>query len=175
MSPSPSPLAPLFDTFLCTVAQSWRSPASQYHIPSPTTIQSCANVAVQSWTGSAPLPLSEFPSNSNSALQINLSPVVNGVALLGELSKVTAVSVYRFASIAAGAKTGTLDIALRGKPGEAVLLAYAVVTSRSNNNNNSRSRSGAHADASTDSSLFCQSTTATIGPDGTAHITIPPQ
>ena len=66
------------------------------------------------------------------ATQVNISPVVNGAALLGEAGKVTAVSAYRFSSIVAsghdqgGRGNAGISVGLRGKPGEVVEVMFAV-------------------------------------------------
>ena len=75
------------------------------------------------WTGSVAVPL---PDGAGDGVAIvHVAPIfAGGVALLGEATKVVAVSTYRFASIeSAGA--GQLAVALRGAPGEAVELLFA--------------------------------------------------
>lgn len=71
---------------------------------------------------------------------------------------------FRFASITprSGASHGTLDLVLRGKPGEAVQLAYVVAAT-------------SYAESDGEAVLECQSTMTTIGADGTAKISLPPQ
>ena len=84
----------------------------------------CTGVTVNTWKGSANMSLPE----GDGATQVNIAPLSNGVALLGEASKVTAVSAYRFSSItpSADASKGGLTVGLRGKPGEVVALLFAV-------------------------------------------------
>ena len=57
---------------------------------------------------------------------LHASPVLGGIALLGEANKVAAVSSFRFASItpAASGSTG-LTASLRGAPKETVTLLYS--------------------------------------------------
>ena len=76
-----------------------------------------------------------LPLGGDGATQVNISPVVNGAALLGEAGKVTAVSAYRFSSIVASdshddqgglGNGGGISVGLRGKPGEVVEVMFAV-------------------------------------------------
>ena len=48
-----------------------------------------------------------------------------GVALLGEIGKVTAVSTFRFAAVGLGSTGGSLEVELRGSPDELVTLLFA--------------------------------------------------
>jgi hypothetical protein len=62
--------------------------------------------------------------------QVNIAPVIGGVALLGEKGKVTAVSTFRFPAVAASSaeaqdSAGGLDVTVRGAVGESVTLFYA--------------------------------------------------
>ena len=53
----------------------------------------------------------------------NVAPVfANGLALLGEVGKVTAMSTHRFESVSVSATA--LTVQLRGSPGERVVVAY---------------------------------------------------
>ena len=75
------------------------------------------------WNGSVAVPL---PDGAGDGVTIvNVAPVfAGGVALLGEATKVVAVSTFRVASIeSTGA--GQVAVALRGAPGEAVELLFA--------------------------------------------------
>jgi hypothetical protein len=93
----------------------------------------CHAVTISTWEGKAnmSLPLGD------GATQVNIAPLVNGAALLGEAGKVTAVSAYRFSSVmptrttttsigGAGGGGGGITVGLRGKPGEIVELMFAV-------------------------------------------------
>ena len=80
--------------------------------------------------------------------QWGVAPLVDGLALLGEEGKVAAVSSYRFASIVAGG--GSAAVGLRGAPGEAVTLLWAAAPS-----------------------LVIQRMTVSLGPDGTAQVSVP--
>jgi hypothetical protein len=53
------------------------------------------------------------------------TPLARSQVLLGEAGKVTSVSAYRFASVAAGAAGQGITVQLRGKAGEAVPLLFA--------------------------------------------------
>ena len=55
--------------------------------------------------------------------------MVGGVALLGEMGKLTAVSFYRFPLVERGAKGITVTV--QGKPGEMVQLVVAHVVASS--------------------------------------------
>ena len=68
------------------------------------------------------------------AAQLNLAPIFDtaatgqsqpGVALLGEIGKVTAVSTFRFAAVGLGSTGGSLEVELRGSPDELVTLLFA--------------------------------------------------
>jgi hypothetical protein len=72
--------------------------------------------------------------------------VFGGVALLGEVGKVTSVSTHRFASISTSGNG--LMVGLRGKPAEAVTLFYAT--------------------GSAVAGYKCATRLVTIGTDGTA-------
>eukprot|EP00037_Helgoeca_nana_P024134 m.255082 g.255082 ORF g.255082 m.255082 type:complete len:849 (+) comp26544_c0_seq1:10-2556(+) len=118
--------------------------------------RTCADIAARAWTGEAPFPVDA--DYADGALQVNLAPVINGVALLGELTKVVAVSVYRFAAVGAEPNAqGKLRLDLRGKPGETVQLAYVLA------NASLRSATG----------VECQVVDATIGSGGTASVSFP--
>ena len=92
------------------------------------------------------------PPNGDGAALVHVAPVLGGagLALLGELGKVAAVSTYRFASVALAADGGALEVALRGAPGETVALAFAA-------------RDG--------DEYACRAVNATVGDDGTASVT----
>lgn len=85
-----------------------------------TTQRSCQDVVVNSWSGSVNMSL---PSNDDFS-QVLVSPVMQGVALLGEVGKVTPVSVYRFSSIYSNSSGMTVH--LRGKPDEYVTILFAL-------------------------------------------------
>merc|ERR1712232_95384 len=87
--------------------------------------RSCADVNVSMWTGSANMSLKDLVGDDSPTAQINIAPVFNGVALLGELGKVTAVSTHRFKSVVAAG--GQMAVSLRGKAGEDVSLIFALV------------------------------------------------
>ena len=55
--------------------------------------------------------------------QLNIAPVMGGVALLGEQGKVTAVSTYRFTSVVAG--EGGLEVTMQGETSETITLMFA--------------------------------------------------
>lgn len=80
---------------------------------------------------------------------INVAPVHGDVALLGEAGKVTAVSVFRFASVSPAANG--LELHLRGVPGETVPLLFAKRKSGGND-------------------FGCVQQVTTIGADGTAVV-----
>jgi hypothetical protein len=92
----------------------------------------CHGVMISTWEGKAnmSLPLGD------GATQVNIAPLVDGAALLGEAGKVTAVSAYRFSYVmptrtAGGGVVGDgggggISVGLRGKPGEIVELMFAV-------------------------------------------------
>ena len=126
----------------------------------------CSGVVVHPWNGSTALSIVSPKGHSASedyTTQLNIAPVFNGLALLGEAGKVTSVSTYRFSSVAAasqgeGSRQG-LTVAMRGKPGEAVGLLFA-----------STSSVGV---ASELSSYTCSLVKAVIGADGTGTATFP--
>lgn len=62
--------------------------------------------------------------------QINIAPVINGVAVLGEAGKVAAVSTYRFKSVAAGgpAPEDGAKVEIRGEAKEVVVILYAATS-----------------------------------------------
>lgn len=108
----------------------------------------CSSITVRGWAGSVSFPLdNDF---GDGALQLNLAPVISGIAVLGELTKVAAVSEFRFVSVT-GAAPGKLTVVLRGKPGETVQVTYVVVAN---------------------SSLMCSTSNITIGQDGTSSNTL---
>ena len=82
--------------------------------------------------------------------QVNIAPVVDGVALLGEKAKVAAVSTYRFQSVVARG-AGGLTVTLRGETNESVTLLFA------------RNASGFQVERKL----------VVIGPSGTASVTLP--
>ena len=59
--------------------------------------------------------------------QVNIAPVLAGVALLGEQGKVAAVSTYRFASVVSHG--GGLLVTIRGEPKEPVTLLFTTEAS----------------------------------------------
>ena len=147
-----------------------------------------AQITVREWTGSANVTM-PAANRMQGFTQLNVAPYFQTeasapkVALLGELSKLSAVSTHRFSSMvvrspgehhseqqARGVGGATLTIGLRGKPGEAVTVLFAV------------SSSGAHASAASGSSSVvvgvegafkCVSKVATIAADGTATVASP--
>ena len=105
--------------------------------------------------GGVALPFSEetpftLALNLLSPTQVNVAPLLNGLALLGEAGKVTAVSSYRFASISVDNSTSGLSVDLRGGPGELVTLLWAQ-----------------------NPSLIIQTKSVTLGGDGFATVTVP--
>ena len=80
---------------------------------------------------------------------VNIAPLFGSKALLGEASKIAAVSSYRFSSVS-GDATGIVAH-LRGRSGEVVTLMVAT-------------KNGA--------SFACSTKTVTIGADGTAIATL---
>ena len=110
--------------------------------------------------------------------QLNIAPVIGGVALLGEAGKVAAVSTYRFASIAAAATTGAggqrqgaaattgsanghgvgvvagLEVTVRGVPGESVQVLFATA-------------------AAAGSGFEVHTKAVAVGPAGTVTVTLP--
>ena len=108
----------------------------------------CANARVAAWAGARDVAV----PNGDGAALVYVAPVFGGagLALLGELGKVAAVSTYRFASVALAADGGALEVALRGAPGETVALAFAA-------------RDG--------DEYACRAVNATVGDDGTASVT----
>ena len=90
----------------------------------------CTGVEPMMWTGEAtmqitPAKLQQHSAGADSTSQLNIAPVIGGVAMLGEAGKVTAVSVYRFASVEPGPSGKGIAVKLRGKPGEHVPLLFA--------------------------------------------------
>jgi hypothetical protein len=61
--------------------------------------------------------------------QLNIAPVIGGVALLGEKGKAAAVSTYRFVSVLTSVNATGLQVTLRGAVGENVTLIYATAAS----------------------------------------------
>jgi hypothetical protein len=57
--------------------------------------------------------------------QLNIAPVIGGVALLGEKGKAAAMSTYRFVSVLTSVNATGLQVTLRGAAGENVTLIYA--------------------------------------------------
>lgn len=94
-------------------------------LPDFVNQRTCADIEVAPWNGSATMvmPSSKNSHGAGGAAMINLAPLFEGVALLGELGKVTAVSSHRFTDVSAAG--GTLTVSLRGQAGESVLLAFA--------------------------------------------------
>ena len=76
----------------------------------------CSGVEVSEWSGAATVQVlpgasgpdavgaeAEAPKGpADFTSQVNIAPVIGGVALLGEAGKITSVSAYRFASVGAG-------------------------------------------------------------------------
>ena len=98
---------------------------------------------------------------------VNVAPVYGGrYALLGEASKVTAVSTYRFTSVALSNDTPqagvSLAVGMRGKPGERVVVLFAVAATESG--------AGVRGGSGAGPSYACKSVSSTIGTDGTATI-----
>ena len=81
-------------------------------------------------------------------------------ALLGEAGKVAAISTYRFASVELAADGSSLEVALRGKPGEEVTLLFAVAGMAP----------GHDGGGATTSSYTCHAVNTTIGSDGTGAV-----
>lgn len=79
-----------------------------------------------------------------------VAPVLGGIVLFGENSKLAAVSTYRFETVTA-TPSGGVSVALRGAPGEVVELIYSV--------------GGASGGP-----ILRQN--ATVGPDGTTTVVI---
>ena len=104
-----------------------------------------APTAATSFSQAAPLHLPLMPLRP---AQWNIAPMLNGLAFLGEQGKVTAVSSHRFSSITV--QGSTARVALRGAPGEAVTLLWALAPA-----------------------LAIESRTVTLGEDGTAVATLP--
>jgi len=135
----------------------------------------CSTVTVAAWTGKVAMDISQYggglhsdkpKSGGDGVVMINVAPVFNGVALLGEVGKVTSVSTHRFASVAptssppspspspsshspSPSPTATgITVGLQGKPAEVVVLFYAT---------------GSSAEG-----YKCATQSVTIGGDGTA-------
>jgi hypothetical protein len=92
----------------------------------------CAGVLPEAWNGSAHLVVQPPPHKGGShtaavdhTSQLNIAPLIGGVALLGEAGKVTSVSSYRFSAVVIGAGGKGVQVKLRGKPGEQVTLLFA--------------------------------------------------
>ena len=80
----------------------------------------CSTIEPAIFNGNFTMPLPKGDLTS----QFNLAPLYGGIALLGELSKVTAVSPQRFEAVAPDGES--LSVKLRSKPAENVTLAYVV-------------------------------------------------
>jgi hypothetical protein len=118
----------------------------------------CSGVEVAAFDGSLALNLPDgggVAGITGSGLQpalVNVAPVHGETALLGEAGKVTAVSVFRFASVASSASSSSgLTVTVRGAPGEAVELMFA-----------QKGAGGA---------FVCVAKQAVVGADGTAVVT----
>ena len=125
----------------------------------------CTSVTVAAWTGKVAMDIAQYgggldadgsltskpKSKADGVFMVNVAPVINGVALLGEVGKVTAVSSHRFASVAPSSTSASLgaglNVGLRGKAGEEVTLLYAT--------------------GSATAGYKCETQTVTIGSDGT--------
>ena len=123
----------------------------------------CAGVSPTTFGGEMTINLPKA-GQSQPAL-VNIAPVHGDIALLGEAGKVTAVSVFRFASVAPAAAAaddtnggGGLEVHLRGVPGESVQLLFA-------------KRGAARGGGAGGDSFACVAQTTTIGADGTAVVT----
>lgn len=56
---------------------------------------------------------------------LHASPVLGGIALLGEATKIAAIASYRFASVQPASSGSGLTVSLRGAPKEVVTLLYS--------------------------------------------------
>ena len=133
---------------------------------------SCGGVEVSAWTGA--IRNVSVPVGDGGTL-VNVAPVMAGgkAALLGEANKVSAMSTYRFSSVASTADGSSLVVGLRGKPGEVVHLLFATITTMT------RAAAAETATATapplsgsttgnTASSFVCKGVDVTVGAQGTA-------
>ena len=119
----------------------------------------CANVAPTSWVGE----LNVTVPNGDGAALLNIAPVFGkrALALLGEVGKIAAVSTYRFSSVALAADGNSLQVALRGKPGETVSLLFAVL---------SMGGGGGDTEGASFGGYKCHALNATIGASGVGAV-----
>ena len=115
----------------------------------------CAGVEISQFDESITLAL---PADGERQPALaNFAPLHGDTALLGEAGKVTAVSVFRFASVddAAG---GGLHVKLRGAPKEVVSILFA------------KKQAGGDARGGRGGGFVCVAKKVTIGADGTAEV-----
>jgi hypothetical protein len=121
----------------------------------------CPGVTVSVWGGAFNASLPAAADSSLGFTQLNIAPYFvqqdgTKLALLGELSKLAAVSTYRFASVRP--TSVALEVDLRGEPGEHVTLLFAA---------------GVKGGGEVSPPLVCSAHSVTLGSDGTATATYP--
>ena len=143
----------------------------------------CSSLKLTEWSGAYNLSLPA--QHYDGAAQLNLAPIFEttttdpprsrgasglasgaaGIALLGEVGKVTAMSTFRFAAVGLTSNRASLDLQLRGSPGELVTLLFARTA-----DSTAEGRTGTSAGSQDFECVFLN---ATIAANGTALVPFP--